>query len=267
MNKSYGVSISQPFEDVFSCGLFDCVEFCKSYLEDENSFIQFKEHALQIGEYSRKYHVPVRSFHLPFCSSEVWCFNPSALSNEIREKTFEHTKQVLDVVIPLGIRYLVIHGSLRVTPEERDQHIACFIGYIQKLCDYVKPFGITVAVETLKPRCICNGLKELLAIMEGAQRDNLGICFDSNHLLEEDNYHFLENAGQYVVTTHLSDFDGIDERHWYPGRGINDWKRITKILTDKGYDQPWVFEVTFPDGIATTEECRTLISQWESLFA
>ena len=102
--------------------------------------------------------------------------------------------------------------------------------------------------------------------MEHAERKNLGICFDSNHLLEEDNYAFLENAGQYVVTTHFSDFDGIDERHWYPGRGINDWKRITGILADKGYDQPWVFEVSFPDKIATAEECRTLITEWEAMF-
>lgn len=267
MNQSYGVSISRPFEEVFSCGLFDCIEYCKTYIADGADFENMQSDAQLITEYSRKYNVAVRSFHLPFSSSEEWVFEPASLTDEARDVTFENTKRLLDVVIPMGIRYLVLHGSLRVEPENRGKHLDCFVDYLQKLCDYVAPYGITVAVETLKPRCIGNGLKEHLYIMEHTERKNLGICFDSNHLLEEDNYAFLENTGQYVVTTHFSDFDGIDERHWYPGRGINDWKRITGILADKGYDQPWVFEVTFPDKTATAEECRTMIAEWEAMFA
>ncbi|MBE6931357.1 MAG: sugar phosphate isomerase/epimerase [Ruminococcaceae bacterium] len=266
MRKSYSLSISRPIEDVFSCGLFDCVEYCRSKINDEEGFEEFKNHAAQIGELSRQYGVAVRSFHLPFAPTHNERFEPAALREEIRDISFENTKRALAEVIPLGIRYVIIHGSARISPLTRSSRLDLFVEYVQRLCDYLKPYGITLAVETLKPSCIGNGLKEHLYIMEHANRDNLGICFDSNHLLNEDNYNFLENAGQYVVTTHFSDFDGIDERHWFPGRGINDWKRITEILERKGFDHPWNFEVSFPDRCVTAEACRTLISEWEALF-
>jgi len=117
-------------------------------------------------------------------------------------------------------------------------------------------------VETLKPACIGNSSKEHLYIMEHVDRDNIGICFDSNHLLTEDNIEFLKTAGQYVITTHLSDYDGVDEKHWYPGRGINDWRRIVKVLEEKGYTGPWVFET----GFQGKEALKTLVDEWESLF-
>jgi sugar phosphate isomerase/epimerase len=36
--------------------------------------------------------------------------------------------------------------------------------------------------------------------------------------------------------------DGVDERHWLPGKGIIDFKLIILGLQAKGYKGPWMFE-------------------------
>lgn len=266
--KEYGLSIGFPNEEVFKSGLFKCVEFCRANIYGEEGFENVEKDARELAELSQKYHVAVRSFHIPFGSNdESFKFAPASLDAGERENTLIYTKRLIESLLPTGIEYVVLHGSLRVLDEDRPEHLEAFVEYLQKLSDYCKPLGIRIAVETLKPRCIGNGLKEHLYIKEHVKRDNVGICFDSNHLLNEDNLAFLEGAGQHVFTTHLSDFDGEDERHWYPGRGISNWKETVRILEEKDYTGPWVFEVSFPDGIATIEECQTLIAEWEALFA
>lgn len=269
MRKEYGVFIKDADEAAFSCGLFRCVEYSKGILDTPDALEIVERDVEKLIAYSRKYNVEVRSFHIPFGSSEYYRFEPASLDPAVRAETLALTKRLLKLVIPAGIRYVVLHGSLRVLPEERQQKLEVFVEYVQELCDFCKEYGITVAVETLKPRCIGNGLKEHLYIQEHVKRSNLGICFDSNHLLEEDNLDFLKGAGQYVVTTHFSDYDGIDERHWYPGRGINDWKQIVQILEEKGYREPYVFETSFHEEVNPrgAESYAQLIQEWEALFA
>lgn len=46
---------------------------------------------------------------------------------------------------------------------------------------------------------------------------------DTNHLLKDLTEEFIKNLGLKVVTLHVSDYDRIDERHWIPGKGVNDW--------------------------------------------
>lgn len=266
MKKEYGLSIKNASEDVFKMGLFSCVEYCRADFRVPNSFELTKNDVPKLIEYSKKYNVAIRSYHIPFNDEMPVPFIPASLNADEREYTLENTKKLITMLAPCGIEIVVIHGSLRVLPQERQRRLDNFVDYLQKLCDFCKPLGIKVAVETLKPRCIGNGLKEHLYIMQHVNRDNVGICFDSNHLLEEDNIEFIKGAGEYIITTHLSDYDGDDEKHWYPGRGVNNWKGIVSALKNKGYEGPWVFEVGFPDKKPTLEECQKLINEWENLF-
>jgi len=265
MRKEYGLSISNPDERVFKCGLFSCVEFCRSNFDDEDSFEKFEENAKKLYELSEKYNVKVRSLHLPF-GEGYYKFAPASLDKKVRDETFENTKRVIEMMLPCGIEIVVIHGSLAVEPDDRAKRLDYFVDYLKGLCDFCAKFNIKVAVETLKPRCLGNGLSEHLYIMENVKRENIGICFDSNHLLEEDNIDFLKAAGKYVITTHLSDFDGIDERHWDPGDGIINWKELIKTLDDNGYNAPYVFEISFYDRERSEEVLKGIIEKWEKLF-
>ena len=39
-------------------------------------------------------------------------------------------------------------------------------------------------------------------------------------------------------------FDGVDERHWMPGKGIVDWNDVIAALVEVGYEGPFTFELS-----------------------
>lgn len=263
----YGISLHEPCENVFAGGLFECVEYC-GYVDfrPADSFERWERDVDRLWDLSRKYNVAIRSYHLPFADENdggTFPFTPASLDADVRKFTLDNTKRLISYISKCGIKYVVLHGSKKVSDDERQIKLDYLVEYINDLCEFCKSSDITVALETLKPTCLGRNLEEHLYIMERVKYDNIGICFDSNHLLCDDNIRFLEEAGQYVVTTHLSDYDGVDERHWFPGEGINNWPKIVSLLKSKGYCGPWVFEVSFKDRNPTNGELETLINQWE----
>ena len=56
---------------------------------------------------------------------------------------------------------------------------------------------------------------------------------------------FVKALGNKIVTLHVSDFDMVNERHWRPGEGKNDWKSILGALKEVGYAGPWLYEMDF----------------------
>lgn len=262
MKNRYGLSINEVSEDVFACGLFSSVEYSTTRL-DKNTYDVVLRDAQKLNDYSRKYNVKIASFHLPFSHNSYYKIDPASLDDKVRNQTFVYTKRLIDIYSTCNPEYVVIHGSTRVEDKSRAKHLDAFAQYLKMLCSYCAKYDMNVAVETLKPRCIANGKDELLYIMNKANCSNVGICFDSNHLLNEDNLDFLRAAGEFVIATHFSDFDGIDECHWYPGRGINNWIEIIDILDKKGYKGYYTFEVSWPDDNPCIDEYNTLISEWE----
>ena len=55
--------------------------------------------------------------------------------------------------------------------------------------------------------------------------------------------HLVQKAGEYLITTHLSDYDRRDERHWMPGDGCIDWKELIQLLDEKQYEGRYLFEL------------------------
>ncbi len=54
---------------------------------------------------------------------------------------------------------------------------------------------------------------------------------------------FLARLAPRVIQTHLSDYDGIDERHWLPGKGIVPFGLVADSLQQAGYRGPYLFEL------------------------
>jgi sugar phosphate isomerase/epimerase len=54
--------------------------------------------------------------------------------------------------------------------------------------------------------------------------------------------------GDRLLTLHISDNDGIDERHWLPGQGIINWPGFIRALESSNYAGAFVYETTSKTG-------------------
>lgn len=159
-----------------------------------------------------------------------------------RDAVCESLKRVIDLTKSWGPRIYVLHGCLEpVSIEQRAVRIARSIRSLRELDEYASRNGARIALEDLPRSCLANTSIETRAMAQAA--GNVPICFDVNHLLGESHEDFMKALATNVVTTHLSDYDGVDERHWLPGMGIVPWKDVVKTLMENGYRGPFLFEL------------------------
>ncbi len=97
-----------------------------------------------------------------------------------------------------------------------------------------------LAVECLPRACLCNTSSEMLALLEGIP--SIYVTIDTNHIFQEAHAHFIHAMGSRIINTHVADNDGVDERHWLPGKGIIDFPAIVQALEDVGYTGSFNFE-------------------------
>ena len=61
--------------------------------------------------------------------------------------------------------------------------------------------------------------------------------------MTDDNVKFINELGSKIITLHVSDYDFVDEKHWLPYEGNNDWVGIVTALENAGYEGPWMYEI------------------------
>jgi sugar phosphate isomerase/epimerase len=67
-----------------------------------------------------------------------------------------------------------------------------------------------------------------------------------------------------LLTLHMSDYDGIDEQHQMPGRGVLDWQAFMQALREAGYAGPYNYECQI-DGDTTQDRIEALERNWRWL--
>lgn len=189
---------------------------------------------------SEKYAVRIRSFHLRFVPFET--LDISAVDEEARAKAVTYQKNSMTLAAAAGIRLFVIHPSGEpIADGERRLRMEAAKRSLAALAEHAARLGATVAVEDLPRTCLGRSSDEILELIGVDER--LRVCFDTNHLLGEDPCDFARKVGKKIVTTHVSDYDFVDERHWLPGEGRIDWVRLIDTLDEIGYDGPLVYEL------------------------
>ena len=179
------------------------------------------------------------SYHLPFCNpgEQVDISNP-----DVADSVVEYFYTMIDKAEAVGIKTFVIHPSSEpISDEDRSARIEQAKKSLYKLAEYAKSKGCVIAVEELPRTCLGNCSDELLDIISA--HPDLRVCFDTNHLLGEDIGEFIRKVGKYIITTHVSDYDFVNERHWLPGEGQIDWLRLKNDLESIGYDGYFLYEL------------------------
>ena len=194
----------------------------------------------ELKAWSEKYDVNLWSFHLPFMPfKEIDISHPS-----LAEKTVEYLKSLIEKATKIGIDKFVIHASGEpIAEDERNVRMETAKNSLWVLAEYADKFGAIILVENLPRTCLgrnSSDIKELLSA-----NSKLKSCFDTNHLLGQDPIEYIREVGKTIVTTHVSDYDFIDERHTLPGEGKADFYAMVKALSEVGYEGPWLYEIAF----------------------
>lgn len=183
----------------------------------------------------------INSVHLPFMP-----FNALDISSPNEERRlFAVNAQAENIkrYASDGAKLFVIHPSGEpIDEKERQFHLLAAKRSLSTLADVAEAVGVTLAVENLPRTCLANCSSELLSLVEDPR---LRVCFDMNHLLSEDHFDFIRAVVDRIVTTHVSDYDRINERHWLPGEGVIDWCKVVSTLDALGYNGPFLYEVSF----------------------
>lgn len=171
------------------------------------------------------------SVHAPFDGCDL-----SWLEDGHRRHSVNSALRAMELAATLGVDLVVLHASGDNVPDsERPQRLEMLARSVNELLAVAGPRGLRLAAETLPRGCLANRAAELHWLM-GAVEGELGVCYDVNHItLYEDVLETLRGFGSRVYTLHISDHDGVDERHWIPGRGVVDWPRFVQGLDEIGY--------------------------------
>lgn len=197
--------------------------------------------------------IEVRSVHIPFGKS----WDISDLNEEVRKNAIEKCAKYFDLVDVLGSKIYVLHPSFEpIKLEDRPKRLEKCITSLKELAPRAEKKGVRIALENLPRTCLGNTAKEINYILDAVDvPGGLQICFDSNHTLQEKPEEFVAHCGKRIITVHISDFDGVDERHWLPYEGIINWKAVLSELLKAGYQGPFVFETgRFKDRSASNKE-------------
>lgn len=190
-------------------------------------------------EWSKKYGVELYSFHLPFMP-----FDDIDISRpDIAEKSVEYLKDFIDKGAKIGIDKFIIHPSGEPIEESaRGMRMEIAKMSLSTLADYASERGAVICVENLPRTCLGRDSKDILELISA--NDKLVVCFDTNHLLDENPIDFIKAIGDKIVTMHVSDYDFKNERHWLPGEGLLDWQSILEAIKGIGYRGSWLYEIS-----------------------
>ena len=237
-NWKLGISIDIPdkkrFEELANKGI--CMELCM----DPHDLVTLDWKTLK--EWIDTTRVELWTFHLPFGPLDI--ANPEEYTHQYAVGLqAEYIKRAGE----LGAKIVVIHPSFEpIPPEARKEWMSTAKASLAQLAAIADAWGVTLAVENLPRTCLGNCSADMKELLSADPR--LRVCFDTNHLLDERNADFVRELGDKIITTHVSDYDFRNERHWMPGEGKVDWGELVTALEEVGYDGPFLYEVDFEAG-------------------
>lgn len=174
----------------------------------------------------------LENMHAPYNNSnDLWNMNKS----DREAAVYKHICWIQDCAeydIPIIVMHIT-EGD--VVPNLN----SCGIDSILRILKEAEEFDVTIAIENTRSQDNINFL------LSEIPSKNLGLCYDSSHdwLLNNNKTNLLENFGERLVATHLSDNDGIRDCHWLPGHGIIDWFMVSRLFPKSLYEGCLTLEV------------------------
>ena len=190
------------------------------------------------AEVAKRHGLEIASIHLPIAPQHIYDVTHKYATVGAMPYQIELIRRGCEI---LGTKHIVIHsGGEPLQEEERAERVARAGEKLPQLADVAAEYGADICIEVLPRTCLGRDSDEILAML--AYDDRLRVCLDTNHIFRESEVDFIHKIGKKIATTHISDRDEINERHWWPGEGILDWVAILDALDEIGYEGDWIYE-------------------------
>ena len=193
------------------------------------------------------------------------------LAEVTRKKGVRTIEQAATTLSALNGRILTLHpGEWFFCWDEKPDHIEAIRRSIKEGADICANHGAKLAIETMRPDepRIGDDYHDLLDIISDYEPDDVGLCLDTNHAnLNWELSQLIHDAGKRLMSIHVSDNDGQEERHWLPFSGIIDWQGVMKALGDIEYNGPMVYEVKNLEKKPVREFVRDVVKNYNELMA
>ena len=231
----------------------------------EPDFDKRERHVAEMRRLLTAAGVEARTVHAAFGSA----LDFSSPDSDVRTAGIEAFRAALDLAVRMQAQIVVVHASAEPIPDEdRIARMAEAKRSIRTMVDMAGNAGCRIAVELLPRSCLGNSAQELLALLEGVDPCTAGVCLDTNHMMAD--FVALPDAvrtlGPRLIALHCSDYDGVDEKHWPPLRGVIDWPAFLAALYDVGFPGPLNYEATL-DGETPAEKLAFLESNYAQLVS
>lgn len=238
--RKFGFSIGQMFDGPLPILTQNGLNYLEVGLRLIASNREFLKNAIDfVLEEQKKLGFEIKTAHLPFSAD----YDLSRLDESERKKAVENQKEAIEFSKHLGYSIVVLHpDSGKIPEEDYEKRHNALIKSLKDFAPWCKERGIKIALENLTQVSSVQTSKELLKIIEAVGEDNLGICFDVNHLFKETHREFIKTAGKYILTMHTTDNDGELEKHWFPGDGVINWRELFELLDEINYDSTMICE-------------------------
>jgi sugar phosphate isomerase/epimerase len=197
----------------------------------------------EVYSLSKKYGVNLWSFHLPFCGGDKK-IDIASQDESVRAYSVNLWKDLIRKGVEIGITKFIAHPSLEPKSEDetnREIELRLSMESLRSLASYAEKLGAVIAVENLPRSCLGRNSSEILRLITA--HPSLRVCFDTNHLLCEDAFEFIDKVKDKIVTLHVSGYDFVNERHWLPGEGKRVFYKLYDKLISNGYLGVWLYEI------------------------
>lgn len=182
----------------------------------------------------------VISYHVPFKRADDIADPDEA----VRLRAMSRLRAHIHEASRLSSKLLIIHPSTEpIDQSKRDVYISQIRKSMLEIEGELKLNDMKIALEFLPRLCMGNSLDDMNKILDGMS-DRFGVCLDVNHIMDQ--YpripEIIRTLDKKLYTLHICDYDGVDEKHWMPFKGVIDFKALLQALKDIDYRGPFNYE-------------------------
>lgn len=170
--------------------------------------------------------------------------SPFNESCNLKREWIEDIELSIEKGAAIGAVNHVLHWHNRFNDRRND----CLWGdVVNGLVEYARRLNVRLLMETV-PHKASNEryvpASEIIEFVVKYPPEQLSVCLDINHSnLQEHLDDVISLLEKRLISIHVSDNDGISEKHWLPGQGIINFPSLLKSLRESGFKGFFVIEV------------------------